>query len=471
MVLKRPSSPNTLIGDHSQRWSSLHKITRTSGVLLLLCHLAGCGRSAPQPVTVTFLDVEWDTSGLHPGIGQDLQEFTQKTGIQVKRLPRPDGSLNQLALARDLLKKGEATPDVVSIDVIWSGMLSQYLLDLKPYFDAELSSQNPVLLGTYSVGDKLVAIPNHAYVSILYYRPALLRKYGYSQPPRTWDELEKMAARIQAGERAAGVKNFWGYVWQGGFNEDLTCSGLEWQVSEGGGRIIEDDKTISVNNPHVIRAWQRAASWVGSISPPGVTAYGLWDAQNSWGSGHAAFLRGWQSDFSVITRGWPFSDSRSAVPSESADNQFGITSIPGGPVGRASALGGNGLAISRTSAHPKEALELIRFLRSRDAQLMSASEHSKPPDEVEFYALPALLDPYPQFTQARQHGGGLVARPSVVAADKYDDVSRAYIRAVRSVLTREKIASVAATDLEKELTEITGFRPGPPPKPTASSPQ
>jgi trehalose/maltose transport system substrate-binding protein len=469
-VLKRTGPSNTSSGDPSQRWSRFFRITGTLGVLLLLCDLGGCGRSAPQPVTVTFLDVEWDTSGLHPGIRQDLQDFTQKTGIQVKRLPRPDGSLNQLILERDLLRKGEATPDVLSIDAIWAGILGQYLLDLKPYFAAEIPSQNPVLLANYSVGDKLVAIPNHAYVSILYYRPNLLRKYGYAEPPKTWEELEKMATRIQAGERANGQKDFWGYVWQGGFNEDLTCSGLEWQMGEGGGRIIEDDKTISVNNPHVIRAWQRAASWVGSISPPGVTAYGLWDAQNFWGSGHAAFLRGWQSNFSVITRGWPFPESRSSGLPGSADNQFGITSVPGAAA-RFSTLGGNGLAISRTSAHPKEALELIRFLRSRDAELITATGHSTRPDEVELYALPALLDPYPQFTQARLHGGSLVARPSVVTADKYDDVSRAYIRAVRSVLTREKTASMAAADLEKELIDLTGFRAGPPSKLTGSSPQ
>jgi trehalose/maltose transport system substrate-binding protein len=464
----RPSNTSRCVFPHSS--SSFSKVTGTLAVLLLLVDLGGCGRSAPQPVTITFLDVEWDTSSLHPGIGQDLQDFTQKTGIQVKRLPRPDGSLNQLILERDLLRKGGATLDVVSIDAIWAGMLSQYLLDLKPDFGAEIPSQNPVLLANYSVGDKLVAIPNHAYVSILYYRPNLLRKYGYTEPPKTWDELEKMATRIQAGERASGQKNFWGYVWQGGFNEDLTCSGLEWQMGEGGGRIIEDDKSISVNNPHVIRAWQRAAGWVGSISPPGVTAYGLWDSQNVWGSGRAAFLRGWQSDFSVITRGWPFAKSLPTAPPD-ANGQFGITSIPGGDTQQMSTLGGNGLAISRTSAHPKEALELIRFLRRRDAELMGAAQHSRPPDEVEFYALPALLDPYPQFTQARQHGGALVARPSIVAADKYDDVSRAYIRALRSVLTREKSAPVAAADLEKELIEITGFRPGVPPKMAGSLPQ
>lgn len=34
------------------------------------------------------------------------------------------------------------------------------------------------------------------------------------------------------------------------------CAALEWQFSQGGGRIIEDNKTISVNNPRAIRAWQ-----------------------------------------------------------------------------------------------------------------------------------------------------------------------------------------------------------------------
>ena len=80
----------------------------------------------------------------------------------------------------------------------------------------------------------------------------------YDHPPRTWDELERMAKRIQAGERAEGKKDFWGFVWQGVAAEALTCNALEWQASEGGDRIIESDRTISVNNPATIRSWQRA---------------------------------------------------------------------------------------------------------------------------------------------------------------------------------------------------------------------
>ena len=98
----------------------------------------------------------------------------------------------------------------------------------------------------------------------------------------------------------------------------------------------------------------------------------------------------------------------------------------------------------------------------RDVRLLRANEHSRPPTEAELYELPVILKPYPQLASSSQHGGGLVSRPSPAAGRKYEDVSKAYIRAVHSVLTREKIPSAAAADLEKELVEITGFSKGPP---------
>ena len=120
------------------------------------------------------------------------------------------------------------------------------------------------------------------------------------------------------------------------------------------------------------------------------------------------------------------------------------------------------MAVSQSSAHPREALELIRFLLRRDAQLMRASEHSQPPQEAELYELPALFELYPQLAKLKQNGEVVVARPSVVTGQKYEQVSTAYIRAVHSVLAGEKIPLAAAADLEKELVGITGFRPGPP---------
>jgi len=55
-----------------------------------------------------------------------------------------------------------------------------------------------------------------------------------------------------------------------------------------------------------------------------------------------------------------------------------------------------------------------------------------------------------------------IRRPSVEAGSRYKQVSAAYAAAVHSVLTGEKTAPAAAAELEKQLIQITGFRPGPP---------
>ncbi len=419
--------------------------------LILLCLGVACSRKvAREPVTLTFLDIEWEGPDQLDRLARDLQEFTRQTGIHVKRLPAPSGSLTQLALWRELLQKGAAGPDVCGIDVIWPGMLEPYLIDLKPYFAADLSSQDPVVMASYTLGDRLLAVPRHAYVGVLMYRTDLLRRYGYGAPPKTWAELETMAARIQAGERARGDREFWGYVWQGGETEDLTCAGLEWQVGDGGGKIIEADRTISVNNPQTIRVWQRAAKWVGSISPPSIVAHEKWDAENVWRAGRAAFLRAWVSDFSLV----------SAPPrGPEGSREFGVTSLPGGRSGRVGALGGNGLAVTRSSTHQREAVEFIRFLVKRDAQMQRSMENSDPPKEPVLYELPVILRPYPRIAESMPRGAEVVARPSVVAGANYENVSRAYIRAAHSVLTGHVEASTAAAGLEKELADMTGLRP------------
>jgi len=211
-----PSRPRSLRIENLQL--ACLRAAKTAGVVrlsslfftfLILC-LGGCRRAASQPVTVTILDPEWSQPDELPRAELESQEFTRETGIPLKHLPVPETSLGQLDLLRGLLQEGGSSPDVVGIDVIWPGILDEYLVDLRPYLANEIAAQDPQLIAGYTVDRKVVAMPYHTHVGVLEYRTDLLRKYGYNHPPKTWDELEQMAARIQAGERAKGKKDFWG---------------------------------------------------------------------------------------------------------------------------------------------------------------------------------------------------------------------------------------------------------------------
>jgi len=408
--------------------------------LLLLTAIVGAGACGkPSPVTLTYLSPEWSQPDELPRVESVSRQFSKDTGIRIKQLPVPETSLGQLDLSRRLLSQGGG-PDVIGMDVIWPEALKDELIDLRPFLAKEIAALDPELLASYTVEGKLVAVPYQVHVGVIEYRADLLREYGYRYPPRDWDGFEKVALQIQTGERAKGRKNFWGYVWQGASSEGLTCNGLEWQVAEGGGHIIEADHTISVNNPATLRAWNRAKRWIGWISPPSVTEYRELDSMNIFDSGDAMFRRTWQWNYRL-------SHWRPTLHA----NSTGYTSMPGGPGGRVGTLGGIGLGVSRHSPHPSEAIEFVRYLiRSQLESEVALDKISGPP---ELHDLPSVLDP-----QKSKHRGGLVNRPSNLSNGKYEDVTRAYIRATHSVLTGERNAGDAAADLERELVRITGFK-------------
>jgi trehalose/maltose transport system substrate-binding protein len=387
------------------------------------------------------MDPEWshDQSRRSVLSEANLREFEEQTGVKVTHLPAPETSQQQLAVMGDLLRK-EGTIDVYGVDVVWSGLLDDGLLDLKPFFGSEISTDDPDVVAGYTVKGKVVAVPYHTNVSVLMYRTDLLKKYGFHAPPQTWAELEKMALRIQQRQRAAG--------------EGLTCVALEWQMSEGGGRIIEANQNVSVNNKQAVHSWQRAAHWIGWIFPSSTASYQEWDAINVFeNSGEAAFRRAWTLDY--------FLTNEVETP---VYGKTGVTSVPGGTTTPGvGTLGGFGLGAARSSKHPSEAVALLRFLLHKESELEQARAAVQLPVTTEYYRLPTILKAYSQSMPAGQpKGSGIVARPSTLTGPNYEKVSLAYSDAVHSVLTGKKSASAAATALENELVQINGFAKGDP---------
>lgn len=431
----------------SGSWLSHVGSCARAGIGLLLffgaqaCHKA----SPPAPVTtVTVIDQGWTNTDYQDRLNE-VAEFTRQTGIRVEFLPGPESAADQVATWRKLLESGAKVPDVYVIDVIWPGVLSDYLLDLKPYVpQQEIAAHFPELIENNTVNGRLIALPSFLNEGVLFYRVDLLKKYGYQEPPKTWQELESMAKRIQSGERASGNKDFWGFVWQGAPSEALTCDALEWQVSEGGGTILDDHGKVTVNNPQTIRAWERAARWVGTISPPGVVAHKEWDAQNLWLSGKAAFMRNWSSGY-IAAR----------AQNSKVRDRFDFAPLPRGSAGGAATLGGAGYGVSAHSPHPREAAMLVRFLCGRNQQVSRLRSTSEASTISELYEEPEVLAKNPHWRHTLEiFRKGVALRPSRQSGKMYTEVSRAYWEAVHAVLTKQKSAAQAASELQGELEQM-----------------
>ena len=429
----------------------------TLGVLLACLFLpAGCkspsAKTSPSPLVITFI-------GWGPATQRELsmdptifEQFTQQSGIRVDFISGPESMTERLELYHRYFGAKSSTPDVYYIDVVWPSLLVDEMVDLNPYLAKESADQLDSLLKNDTVNGHLVAMPFNTELGVLYYRSDLLRKYGYKNPPATWDELEKMAARIQGGERAAGNKDFWGYVWQGASYEGLTCNALEWQVSHGAGRVIEPDGSVTVNNPRTITALKRAKHWIGTISPPSVVAFKEQDSRNVLHAGNAAFARDWL---------WRQYSGESMLPNP--NEMIGITLLPAGPAGRASAIGGQSLAVSRYSKHPQEAAAMVRYLTSHDEQQKLWERHAMMPTRREFYDDPKYLQHRPGVAQLWKDLGSIaVARPSTVAGPHYDEVSRAYSATMHAILADNADPEKSLADLQRKLETITGRKSNPP---------
>ena len=428
--------------------------------LFIAATLGACSHSTPEPVTLNYLRLGWIPPYELPATEALSRKFTRETGVGLRHLRGvQEETLDQLTLTRKLLQEGASGPDVLQVDVTWVGVLQGDLTDLRPYFAAEMSSMRPDVASSYIVDGKIVAIPYQIQSGLLEYRADLLREYGYDHPPRTWNELERMAARIQTSERAKGKEDFWGYVWPGAPVESLTCNALEWQVAEGGGRIIESDGTISVNNPAAIRAWQRARRWIGWISPPSTVEYREIDATNVFDSGRAVFARDWGAELggsSATREQFRFLHWGRQL----TVGKVGFTTLPGGSTARVGTLGGLGLAVSRYSRHPREDAALIRFLLREQIESIEKGTIPNVSTEVVIYDVAPMVNSHNSSENSGPSKAIVVSRPSSVAARSYEQVTRAYFGAVHSVLTGERRAPEAAAELEKSLVKITGFRAG-----------
>ena len=214
------------------------------------------------------------------------------------------------------------------------------------------------IVASQTVDGKLVAIPYYTDAPALFYRTDLLEKHGKT-PPETWVELERTAREVMAAERAQGNDDLWGFVFQGGLYEGLTCNALEWVASNDGGTFIDGEGEITANNANAAAALDLAAGWVGTIAPPGVIAYREEESRLFWQAGDAVFMRN-----------WPYAYALGNAEDSPIAGKFDVVPLPRGSSGLASAatLGGWNAAVSAYSTEPEAAPDLVLYLTSQAIQ-------------------------------------------------------------------------------------------------------
>jgi len=169
---------------------------------------------------------------------------------------------------------------------------------------------------------------------------------------------------------------------------------------------------------------------------------------NVWDAGQTAFMRNWASGYGHV-----------AERSEKDRRGFAVSPLPGGLGGRRGTLGGLGMGVSKYAANRTLAIKALLELTSESndlARLLATNgipTHIAVSERADVKARTSLLAVSTELTR------GLVARPSVLTGQKYDEVSLAYATAVNAVLRRKETPEDALAKLEKTLMRITGLPP------------
>lgn len=412
-----------------------------AAALAALALFCGGGRALAAPVEISISCAS---------LGVELRLCTEaanrwaaKTGNRVKIVSTPNSSTDRLALYLQMLASRSQAFDVLQIDVVWAGVLADHLIDLRPYMGDAPRAHFPVLIRNDTVDGRLVAMPWWTDVGVLYYRKDLLAKYGYA-PPRTWQEMTRIARAVQAAERARGNVRLWGYVFQGRAYEGLTCNALEWIDSFGGGHIVSASGEITVDNPRAVQALALAGSWVGDISPRGVLNYDEEAARGVFQTGAAVFMRN-----------WPYAWALAQSPDSPVRGKVGVVPLPSGGAGgkTSGVLGGWHLAVSRYSKHPAEAASLVAYLTSAPEQKIRAIEASYNPTYPALYDDPQVLAANPFFAELLPSLENAAARPSRIAGPHYNRLSSDVWRAAHDILAGEA-APTRVAELEADLDRL-----------------
>lgn len=226
-------------------------------------------------------------------------------------------------------------------------------------------------LATTSDG-RLVALPMDIGPTVLFYRADLFRQAGLpTDPNAVAARLDSWDAYIQAGQQLQSALHGKSYMF-----DDIDTV-FEQIMSQSPFEYFDRADNYIGNQSHVKRAWDYATRVAQlGLSAKAVVGTTEWDAALNNGAVASFVGASWMESY-LIQR------------AQATAGQWRITQAPGG----AGNNGGSYLAITKASAHPREAYEVMKWLLSPSHQVQTFLSNKLFPSTPTSYADPRMYRP------------------------------------------------------------------------------
>lgn len=401
--------------------------------------LAGCapvtasGAVSSPTGPITFATGKVDTGTYLPAL---LAEWNRAhPGQRVTVIQLPDDADDQHAQLVANLQTRTDRYDVMSLDVIWTAEFAanNWIVPLSPGQFPLGQFLRPAVETAY-YASRLYAVPFTSNAGLLYYRSDILAAAG-AKPPRTWAELEHLAATLAPRYKMAG------YAGQFLAYEGLTVNFAEAVQSAGGSILSPDGTRVTLNSPQARAGLQFLVDglkngWI----PAAALSYDEEASRKAFEYGKLLFLRN-----------WPYVYGLAGQPGSPVAGKFGVVPLPGRSGPGSSSLGGANLAISAYSRHPVTALAFIKFLTSKASERQVLIQGALPPVWASLYTEPDLVARFPYL--GALENAIVTARPRPAITD-YNQVSLAISTAVHQALLQGMSASGTIPHLSAQLAGI-----------------
>jgi multiple sugar transport system substrate-binding protein len=403
-------------------------------VALVALALGSCS-SAPSR---TVLDV-WAMGREGEVIGQLIPEFERENpGIEVRVQQLPFSAAHEKLLTGFV---GDATPDLAQLGNSWVPEFAA-LGALEP-LDARVAATPSIERADYFPGiwdsnlvdGHLYGVPWYVDTRLLFYRRDILKRAGFSHPPRTWAEWQRQMVAVK---KLAGPGNYAAYF---PLTEYETLEILGLQTPEP---MITDQARGNFANPGFKRA---LTLYLDTFRDGLAPVAGNTEISNVWDE----FDRGYFSFY--ITGPWQIGEFKRRLPADRQD-EWMTAPMPGPDGPGVSNAGGSSLVVFKRSPRKEAAWKLVEFL-SRPAiqQRFHALTGDLPPRQSVWKTPELARDPYArafadQLTRTR-------ATPKVPEWERIANELKAVVeKAARGQLTTDQTVA----ELDKRADEMLAKR-------------